>query len=271
MRTRLLALAATGLATALLAGCSGSSVAGPAPASSSAAVSASPSASGRDRLDRAAEQANLAVVDRLFATTPPGLTPGNRAVVARTAADGPYVAVHWHDTPDPAHPWNGTARVDLFRLQAGAVVQHWALAQAVPAAGASGHTMFDDAWTGAPVALTEAQEEQQRQFAVGAYDTLFRDRDATVLDRSFDPAYRQHNPLVPDGTAPLKQFFAGSSFPPQESALSLADGDVVWTFSRPVGGPAEQFTAADLFRVVDGKVVEHWDVVPGAAVGPTGS
>ncbi|GAB3459559.1 nuclear transport factor 2 family protein [Kineococcus endophyticus] len=270
MRSRLLVLAAAGLATAVLAGCSGSSAADPAPSPSSTSPSTSTaSPAGDDRLDRTAEQANLAVVDQLFRTAPPGLTAGNRAVVARTAADGPYVAVHWHDAQDPSQAWSGTARVDLFRLDAGKVVQHWALSQDVPAAGASGHTMFDDAWTGTPATLTEEQEERQRQFAVGAYDTLFRDQDVTVLDRSFDPDYRQHNPLVPDGTAPLKQFFAGSSFPPQESALSLSDGDVVWTFSRPVGGAAQDFTAADLFRVVDGKIVEHWDVVPVAAVGPT--
>jgi predicted SnoaL-like aldol condensation-catalyzing enzyme len=164
-------------------------------------TSATPTADQPDRADRATEDANLAVVTAIFATGPPGLRSGPQAVIARTAADGDLVAVHWHETTDPAQPWTGRAHIDPYRLAGGKVTSHWALAQDVPASGAGGHTVFDDAYpaTGAPPG--EEGEETQRSFVVGAYDTLFREQDPSVLDRSFDPGYLQHDPLVPDGTA----------------------------------------------------------------------
>lgn len=277
MKLPLLLRCASGAAAAvLLAGCSGSATSAPpaattsTPSTPTATAGASAADGEGDRLDRSTEAANLAVVTDLFATDPPGLAPGAQAVVARTAADGDLVAVHWHETTDPTQPWSGRARMDLYRLDDGRPTAHWALAQDVPASGASGNTMFDDAHAAAPTTPDEAQEESRRQFVVAAYDTLFRDQDPTVLDRAFDPGYVQHNPLAGNGTAALAQFFAGASFPPQESALSLADGDLVWTFSRPVGSPTpDAFGAGDVFRVVDGRIVEHWDVVPAAAVAPT--
>lgn len=111
---------------------------------------------------------------------------------------------------------------------------------------------------------SERQEERNRTFAVSAYNTLFRDHDVSVLDRSFDPAYLQHNPVAPNGTAALKQLFgSGAQFPAQQSVISLSDGDIVWTFSQTVGAkPGDPLLAADLFRVDAGLIREHWDVVP---------
>lgn len=197
---------------------------------------------------------------------------GAHAVVAHLASDGDLVAVHWHLTADVRDERGGEAAVDLFRMADGRVVEHWALRQPVatgtPTSGNT-NTMFSDLYR-APAGQrhpSEAQEERNRRLAVSAYDTLFRDHDVSVLDRDFDPAYRQHNPVAPDGTAALRKLFGGGAqFPPQESVRSLADGDLVWTFSRPVGASADDpVTAADLFRVDGGTIREHWDVVPPSA------
>ena len=195
--------------------------------------------------------------------------PGAQAVVKRTAADGDLVAVHWQVASDPADERTGEAAIDLFRLADGKVVERWSFDQAIPqGTPASGNvnTMFSDLYAGAPDAPrpTEEQEEAHRLLAVGAYDALFRDRDVSVLDRSFDPAYLQHNPVAPNGTAALEQLFSGGvQFPAQRSVISLADGDLVWTFSQAVGAQAgDPFPAADVFRVDDGLIREHWDVVP---------
>ena len=195
--------------------------------------------------------------------------PGAQAVVKRTAADGDLVAVHWQVASDPADERTGEAAVDLFRLADGKVTERWsfdqAIAQGTPASG-NANTMFSDLYVGAPDAPrpTEQQEEADRRLAVGAYDALFRDRDVSVLDRSFDSAYLQHNPVAPNGTAALKQLFSGGArFPAQQSVISLADGDLVWTFSQAVDAQAgDPFLAADVFRVDDGLIREHWDVVP---------
>ncbi|QSB23088.1 nuclear transport factor 2 family protein [Curtobacterium sp. 24E2] len=195
--------------------------------------------------------------------------PGARAVVKHSAADGDLVAVHWQIAPDPCDERRGDAAVDLFRLQHGRVVEHWSLEQPIPTgtpASGNTNTMFSDLYRPArpTAAPSERQEERNRVFAVSAYDTLFRDHDASILDRAFDPAYLQHNSVAPNGTAALKQLFgSGAPFPAQQSVISLSDGDVVWTFSRAVGAkPGDPLLAADLFRVDGGLIREHWDVVP---------
>ncbi|KPG87562.1 nuclear transport factor 2 family protein [Frigoribacterium sp. RIT-PI-h] len=195
--------------------------------------------------------------------------PGAQAVIKRVAADGDLVAVHWQITPDPRDERRGDAAVDLFRLEHGRIVERWSLEQPVPTgtpASGNTNTMFSDLYRPArpTAAPSERQEERDRVLAVSAYDTLFRDHDASILDRAFDPAYLQHNPVAPNGTAALKQLFgSGAQFPAQQSVISLSDGDIVWTFSQAVGAkPGDPLLAADLFRVDDGLIREHWDVVP---------
>lgn len=196
--------------------------------------------------------------------------PGAKAVVKHIGADGDLVAVHWQITADPADERSGEAAVDVFRFAPnGQVDEHWSfdqpVAQGTPASGNT-NTMFSDLYQGSAgePAPTEQQEEANRQLAVGAYDTLFRDHDASVLDRSFDPAYLQHNTVAANGTAALKAFFSGGAqFPAQQSVVSIADGDLVWILSQPVGAKADDpYVAADIFRVHDGLIREHWDVVP---------
>ncbi|KQP57112.1 nuclear transport factor 2 family protein [Agreia sp. Leaf283] len=192
-----------------------------------------------------------------------------QAVVKHEAADGDLVAVHWQVASDPNDERSGEAAVDLFRVTDGTIVERWSFSQPIPTgtpASGNTNTMFSDLYANAaePGSVTEAQEESNRTFAVDAYNTLFRDQDVSVLDTSFDPNYLQHNSVAPNGTAALKGFFSGSAtFPPQESSISLSDGDLVWTFSQSAGATAsDPFLAADIFRVDDKLIREHWDVVP---------
>jgi predicted SnoaL-like aldol condensation-catalyzing enzyme len=190
--------------------------------------------------------------------------PGAVATVKRVAADGDLVAVHWQASATPANEATGQAKVDLFRVGNGKLVEHWGITQTVPAKTASGNSLFSDVYRypkGAPT-LSEEQEEKNRKFAVDAYRKL-SDGDATVLDKSWDPRYYQHNPAAANGTGPLKQFFQqNTQSSPSPSSTggggtrfgnTLADGDLVWVFSS-------DYVVADIFRVVDGKIIEHWDV-----------
>lgn len=197
--------------------------------------------------------------------------PGAQAVIKHTAADGDLVAIHYQITATPDDERTGEAAVDLFRVTDGKVVERWSFDQTVPTgtpASGNTNTMFSDLYQPADDTFvpTEEQEEANRTFAVSAYNTLFRDQDPSILDTAFDPAYLQHNSVAPNGTAALKSFFSGgASFPPNESTISLSDGDLVWTFSQAVGAsPDDAFGAADIFRVDDNLIREHWDVVPAA-------
>ncbi|MBW4777928.1 nuclear transport factor 2 family protein [Rhodococcus fascians] len=191
--------------------------------------------------------------------------PGARAVVKHVAADGRWVAVHWQATADPASETTGEANIDLFAFDGGKVTEHWAMTQSVPATSMSGNTMFSDLYRypTAPTEPTEDEEERRRMSVTATYDALFREHDASVLATDFAPSYLQHNPIAGNGTAALQQFFAGGAqFPASESVVSLADGDLVWTFAKaPGAAESDPFVAGDIFRF-DGGIVEHWDVVP---------
>lgn len=190
--------------------------------------------------------------------------PGAVATVKRTAADRDLVAVHWHASATPADEATGEAKVDLYRVANGKLVEHWSITQTVPATTASGNSLFSDVYqypNGAPT-LSEEQEETNREFAVTAYRKL-SDGDAAVVDTSWDPRYYQHNPAAGNGTGPLKQFMQqqGVTLPSGTTGSggtqfghTLADGDLVWVFSS-------DYVVVDIFRVVDGKIIEHWDVV----------
>ncbi|MBE1602859.1 MULTISPECIES: nuclear transport factor 2 family protein [Streptomyces] len=190
--------------------------------------------------------------------------PGAVATVKHVAADGDLVAVHWHASATPKNEATGQAKADLFRVDNGKLVEHWGITQTVPKKTASGNSLFSDVYRypdGAP-ALSEEQEDKNRKFAVDAYRKL-SDGDASVIDKSWDPRYYQHNPIAPNGTAPLKRFFEqNTQDAPSPSSTgggtrfgnTLADGDLVWVFSS-------DYVVVDLFRVVGGKIIEHWDVV----------
>ena len=196
--------------------------------------------------------------------------PGAHAVIKHIAADGDLVAVHWQITANPDDERTGEAALDVFRVAPnGQIDEHWSFDQPVPQgtpASGNTNTMFSDLYQGSAgkPAPTEEQEEANRQLAVSAYDTLFKDHDPSVLDRSFDPAYLQHNTVAANGTAALKAFFSGGAqFPAQQAVVSISDGDLVWILSQPVGAKADDpYLAADVFRVDGGLIREHWDVVP---------
>ncbi|NUQ99352.1 MAG: SnoaL-like domain-containing protein [Streptomyces sp.] len=197
--------------------------------------------------------------------------PGVVATVKHVAADGDLVAVHWQASATPANEATGEAKADLYRVAGGKLVEHWGITQTVPAKTASGNSLFSDVYRypkGAP-ALTEAQEEKNRKFAVEAYRKL-SDGDVNVLGTSWDPRYYQHNPAIANGTDSLKKLLQGTQSAPSPSSAAqgstppaggggtrfghtLADRDLVWVFSS-------DYTVADIFRVVDGKIIEHWDI-----------
>lgn len=82
--------------------------------------------------------------------------------------------------------------------------------------------------------------------------------DLAVVDELVAEDFVQHNPQVPSGRAAFRDFLAAVT--PVEATVHrvIADGDLVAIHHHFV-----TFGSAviDVFRVVDGKVVEHWDVI----------
>ena len=91
---------------------------------------------------------------------------------------------------------------------------------------------------------------------------VFIDRDPTILDRLFSDDYRQHNPQIPNGTAAIKALLANlpANFK-YEPGLVVAERDYVIIHGRYIGWGPKPMIAVDIFRVANGKVAEHWDVM----------
>lgn len=76
----------------------------------------------------------------------------------------------------------------------------------------------------------------------------------------------QHNPNLPNGRAAMQQFWEGFLGPLPDARIevvrTISDGTMVWEHALLTRGPDDPGIAAvDIYRVEDGMIVEHWDVV----------
>jgi predicted SnoaL-like aldol condensation-catalyzing enzyme len=95
-----------------------------------------------------------------------------------------------------------------------------------------------------------------------AINGVFADRNPAIVDELFSPDYRQHNPQIPNGPDAIKGVLG--KLPENfgyEPGLVIADGDYVAVHGRYVGWGPKPMVAIDIFRVANGKVAEHWDVM----------
>ena len=99
------------------------------------------------------------------------------------------------------------------------------------------------------------------------YDLAFNaHKPAEAAQRYIGATYIQHNPLVPNGAAPFVGYFSGFFKTHPAAALDMvrviSEGDLVVVHSKFTTGPEDRGEAIiDIFRVADGKIVEHWDVI----------
>jgi predicted SnoaL-like aldol condensation-catalyzing enzyme len=97
-----------------------------------------------------------------------------------------------------------------------------------------------------------------KELVLRATGELFGNHDAAAVDRHWSPSYKQHNPTLPSGLDPMRAV-AGMSSLKTERVRALADGNLVALQNRYVGWGPKPVIAFDIFRVHDGKIVEHWD------------
>ena len=91
---------------------------------------------------------------------------------------------------------------------------------------------------------------------------VFNRRDAGLVERYFVKDYIQHNPAIPNGRDAIIGL-AGALGPDfkYEPGMITAEGDFVMVHGRYTGWGPKPMVAVDIFRVVDGKIAEHWDVM----------
>lgn len=104
--------------------------------------------------------------------------------------------------------------------------------------------------------------QSNKDIVVAGMKGLFITRDVSVIDKYWSPTYIQHNPAVPNGSAVLKGWVG--SLPPEfkyEPGMVVAEGDLVMVHGRYTGMGPKAMIGVDIFRLVNGKIVEHWDVL----------
>ena len=100
-----------------------------------------------------------------------------------------------------------------------------------------------------------------KELVIKAVTEVFINGDATALDRYWSENYVQHNPQIPNGREALKQLLSGGGNMKYEMGLVVADGDFVMVHARITGFGPKPLIAVDIFRVKEGKLAEHWDVL----------
>lgn len=114
--------------------------------------------------------------------------------------------------------------------------------------------------------VDNSTEERNKEIVVAFYNAAINDKDFDKASQYLGDVYIQHNPLAADGPEGLKNFLAFakenlSTFKIEIKRV-LADGDYVMLHVHAKRDPDDRGSAVmDIFRLEDGKVVEHWDVM----------
>ena len=114
-------------------------------------------------------------------------------------------------------------------------------------------------------AADAAQMEANKKTVVALYEAALNKKDFEEASKYLGPRYTQHNPTAPDGPEGLKGFigFLKEKFPNNRSEIKrvFADGDYVILHVHAVREPGTRGNAiVDIFKLENGKIVEHWDV-----------
>jgi predicted SnoaL-like aldol condensation-catalyzing enzyme len=121
------------------------------------------------------------------------------------------------------------------------------------------------AFASAAHATDAKQMEENKKVVLQLYEAAINQKDFEAAAKFLGPHYTQHNPNAMDGPEGLKAFlaFLREKFPNYHSDIKrvFADGDYVILHVHNVPTPGVRGNAImDIFRLEDGKVVEHWDV-----------
>jgi predicted SnoaL-like aldol condensation-catalyzing enzyme len=110
-----------------------------------------------------------------------------------------------------------------------------------------------------------ADLEANKKVVLEFYEAGLNKKDFDAASKYLGPKYIQHNPGAPDGIEGFKTFvnFLKEKFPQSHSEIRrvFADGDHVILHVHAVREPGTRGRAiVDIFRLENGKIVEHWDV-----------
>ena len=111
--------------------------------------------------------------------------------------------------------------------------------------------------------MTLATPANNKSTVLEAFDALFNKRDYEAAERFWSPDYIQHSAHIGSGRDGLLALTKGLPDTLRyENHLALAEGNFVILHGRFSGhGLPRNWIVADIVRLEDGVLVEHWDVI----------
>jgi predicted SnoaL-like aldol condensation-catalyzing enzyme len=186
-------------------------------------------------------------------------SPTTNVTIYRTVVDGDIVMLHskYESWPGFSGP---VIAFDLFRFKDGKIVEHWGGQTPETGPNPSGHTQVDG-----PTAIVDREQTEANRILVRNF------KQVVTVELRFDRVgefiggdhYIQHASKVGDGTARMKARVSQVEKPGDTPVLIprryIADGNFVLCL---VESRTDPLTANyDLFRVENGRIAEHWDVL----------
>jgi predicted SnoaL-like aldol condensation-catalyzing enzyme len=113
------------------------------------------------------------------------------------------------------------------------------------------------------VQMTRTTPEQNKALVLEAFDTLFNKRDYATAEGFWSPNYVQHSAHIEPGREGLFNLIKASPASLKyELGVIVAGGEFVIVHGRFSGlGLPRNWIAADVVRIADGVLAEHWDVI----------
>jgi predicted SnoaL-like aldol condensation-catalyzing enzyme len=120
--------------------------------------------------------------------------------------------------------------------------------------------------TNAAFAANTQQLQHNKDTVVAFYDAALNNKDFAAAEKYMGSSYKQHNPSAADGKEGFKNFiqYMHDTFPNSHSEIKrvMAEDDYVILHVHSVKTPGTRGSAiVDIFRLDNGKIVEHWDVI----------
>jgi predicted SnoaL-like aldol condensation-catalyzing enzyme len=192
-------------------------------------------------------------------------------------AKGDYVWLIWEteskDPRDPSKTYHSNS-FDVLRIQNGKVQEHWDSAMKMPGSGNVDTGVSPKPPSQWNTGTLDKQEKMTLALATEELKDMLQYGHLELADKTMDPGYIQHNPMVPQGRDGFKAFMsARPGRTPQEikpewpspPALTLIDGPysvMMWDrMAKDPDNPSKMYTwnHYDVVRMENGHIKEHWD------------
>jgi predicted SnoaL-like aldol condensation-catalyzing enzyme len=186
--------------------------------------------------------------------------PAADITIYRTLVDGDFVLLHSRYVGVGRYGASAIA-FDLFRFEDGKIVEHWGGQEPEAPPNLSGRTQVDG-----PTEVLDREKTEANRTLVWTY------RETVMVSLRFDRIeefiegahYAQHASKIGDGIARLRDRIASVAKEGGRLYLTarrfVAEGNFVLVLTEGdlPSGPTALY---DLFRIENGKIVEHWDVL----------